>query len=90
VHVARERNRILRELAANKNLEFRRHFVGQLLDVVTLHNADGESTEALSDNYLKVRVAGQHGPNQMMKVDVTHDDQEGLVAVARDAELVSV
>jgi threonylcarbamoyladenosine tRNA methylthiotransferase MtaB len=90
VHVARERNRILRELAANKNLEFRRHFVGQPLDVITLHNADGESTEALSDNYLKVRVAGQHGPNQMMKVDVTHDDEEGLVAVARDAELASV
>jgi threonylcarbamoyladenosine tRNA methylthiotransferase MtaB len=90
VHVARERNRILRELAAKKNLEFRRQFVGQPLDVITLHNADGESTEALSDNYLKVRVAGQHGPNQVIKVDVTEASDEGLVAVARDAELVLV
>jgi len=90
VHVARERNRILREVAAKKNTEFRRRFVGKTLDVITLHNADAESTEALSDNYLKVRIAGQHGPNQMMKVDVMEVDDEGLVATARAGELVSV
>ena len=36
VHVARERNRVLRELAAEKNLEFRRNFVGKTLEVITL------------------------------------------------------
>lgn len=82
VNVARERNRMLRELAARKNLEFRRQFVGGTLDVITLENHDAQSTEALSDNYLKVRIAGQHGPNRMMKVEVREIDEEGLVAVA--------
>jgi threonylcarbamoyladenosine tRNA methylthiotransferase MtaB len=85
VHLARERNRVLRDLAATKNMEFRRRFVGQRLDVITLHNA-----EALSDNYLKVRIAGQHRPNQMIKVDVTEVDDDGLVAVAQAVELVDV
>ncbi len=53
VHVARERNRALRELAAQKNLEFRSRFVGKTLEVITLQTGDGKSTEALSDNYLK-------------------------------------
>jgi threonylcarbamoyladenosine tRNA methylthiotransferase MtaB len=89
VHVARERNRILRELAAKKNLEFRCRFVGKRLDVITLHSTDGESTEALSDNYLKVRVAGQHQANQLLKVDVTAIDNEGLAAMARHAEFIA-
>jgi threonylcarbamoyladenosine tRNA methylthiotransferase MtaB len=90
VHVARERNRILRELAAKKNLEFRRRFVGKSLDVITLHNSDAESTEALSDNYLKVRIAGQHGPNHVMKVGVTRIGDECLVAVTQAPALVAV
>src|SRR6185503_13638218 len=36
VQVARERNRVLRELAAEKNLEFRRKFLGRTLEVITL------------------------------------------------------
>src|SRR5580692_10120774 len=39
MEVRRERNRILRELAAMKNLEFRRRMLGRTLSVVTL--ADG-------------------------------------------------
>jgi threonylcarbamoyladenosine tRNA methylthiotransferase MtaB len=90
VHVARERNRILREVAAKKNLEFRRRFVGKTLDVITLHNTEEESTEAVSDNYLKVRVAGQHTPNQIMKVDITGVGDEDLVAVAEKEAADSV
>ena len=37
MEVRRERNRILRELAAAKNLEFRRSMLGRTLSVVTLH-----------------------------------------------------
>jgi threonylcarbamoyladenosine tRNA methylthiotransferase MtaB len=88
VHVARERNRVLRELAAQKNLEFQRRFVGRTLEVITLQTGRGESTEALSDNYLKIRVAGRHEANQLMKVDVTEIGDEYLVAVAeKEAEL---
>jgi threonylcarbamoyladenosine tRNA methylthiotransferase MtaB len=90
VHVARARNRILRELAAKKNLEFRRLFVGKTLEVITLHNGDAESTEALGDNYLKVRIAGHHGPNQMMKVDITELGDEDLVAEKEASDSIAV
>jgi threonylcarbamoyladenosine tRNA methylthiotransferase MtaB len=81
VHVARERNRVLRDLAAKKNLEFRRRFVGKTLEVITLQAGDEQSTEALSDNYLKVRVAGRLEANRVTKVDVTEARDEDLVAV---------
>jgi threonylcarbamoyladenosine tRNA methylthiotransferase MtaB len=80
VQIARERNRVLRDLAAAKNMEFRKSFVGRPLDVITLQ-ASGEGwTEALSDNYLKVKVAGRHGANQLLTVEVTQAGQEWLTA----------
>jgi len=78
VHVARERNRVLRDLAAKKNLEFRRSFVGRTLEVITLQQSDGEFTEALSDNYLKVRVGGRQDANQLITVNVTEIGDEDL------------
>jgi len=81
VHVARERNRILRELAAEKNLEFRRRFVGQSLDVITLQAGDEASTEALSDNYLKISLAGRHAANVWMQVEIEGVGDENLLAV---------
>lgn len=83
VHVARERNRILRELASEKNLAFRKSFIGRTLDVITLQTAGEDSTEALSDNYLKVRVAGQHTANQTFTVDVTNAGNEDLTGARR-------
>jgi threonylcarbamoyladenosine tRNA methylthiotransferase MtaB len=82
VHVARERNRVLRELAAEKNLAFRRKFLGQTLDVITLQ-AGGEGwTEALSDNYLKVKIAGHDGPNTMMRIRIAGLEDDGLLGIA--------
>ena len=67
VQLARERNRILRELAAEKKLAFMRSFVGRSLDAITLNvtgsDAEGEFTEALTDNYLKLRLRGNHETN---------------------------
>jgi len=83
VEIGRRRNRVLRQLAAAKNLEFRRSFVGKSLDVITLQSGDQESTEALSDNYLKVRLAGQHGPNRWIKVDVAEIGNDDLMAVVQ-------
>jgi len=79
VHLARERNRVLRELAAEKNLEFRKTFVGKTLDVITLQTGDGDSTEALSDNYLKVRVAGSHRANELILATITNLEMDHLV-----------
>ena len=70
VQVARERNGVLRELAAKKKLHFMRSFVGMTVDAITL-SADGrESTEALTDNYLKLRLRGRHESNHWVHARV--------------------
>ena len=70
--VRKERNRILRELGAQKNLEFRRSMLGRTLSVVTL--AEG----ALSDNFLKVELATARAANQMVDVKVGSLSANGL------------
>ena len=84
VNVARERNRVLRELAAQKNLEFRRSFLGRTLEVITLQTGGEGWTEALSDNYLKVRLAGSHRANELLRVNVREASDEDLVAVVQE------
>lgn len=80
VQVARERNRVLRELAAQKKGEFMRSFIGRQLPAITLSAANQESTEALTDNYLKVRLAGRHGANQWVGAQVQEVRAEELLA----------
>ena len=70
VQVARERNRILRELAAQKKQAFMESFVGRAVGAITLTHFDGKYTEALTDNYLKLQVHGQHDANQQMRVAI--------------------
>lgn len=89
VQVARERNRILRELAAEKNRAFRESLVGQTLEAITLDRSDGESTEALTDNYLKMRVKGRHGANQWMRARVETVLKGGLVGCPVDLNIPS-
>ena len=77
VRVARERNRLLRELAARKNLEFRRRQLGHRLSVITLQGGP-----ALSDNYLKVNLCGPPlGPNRIVEALITGVEEAGLVGV---------
>ena len=64
--VRKERNRILRELAARKHREFCEHMVGRTLSVVTLH----EPGVALTDNYLKVDLSVHRNPNQIVNVRI--------------------
>ncbi len=80
VQVARERNRVLRNLAEEKNLEFRRKFVGKTLEVITLQTGDDESTEALSDNYLKVKLHARHAPNQVLQAQMIAVSDDQLIA----------
>ncbi len=83
VHVARERNRILRELAEEKKLAFMRSFVGKRLDAITLNvvheGPDGEFTETLTDNYLKLRLRGRHEANRWMAAEVGEVNDDALV-----------
>ncbi len=65
--VAHERNRVLRDLATEKKFRFQRSFLGKTLDAITLSRCEGERTEALTDNYLKLRLAGRHEPNRWIR-----------------------
>jgi threonylcarbamoyladenosine tRNA methylthiotransferase MtaB len=80
VQVARERNRVLRDLAARKKLAFMRAFEGKTVEAITLNVCDGESTEALTDNYLKLRLQGQHEPNQWVNARVEQVADGALIA----------
>ena len=93
VHIARERNRVLRELAAEKKLDFMRRFIGRELQAITL-NVGGEDengvwTEALTDNYLKMRLRGTHDANRWLHARVGTFQDGALVAVASDASVVA-
>jgi len=81
VQIARERNRTLRDLAAQKKLAFMRSFVGKIVDAITLNVSDGSTTEALTDNYLKLRLEGRHKANQWLKAQVERVEADVLIAV---------
>jgi threonylcarbamoyladenosine tRNA methylthiotransferase MtaB len=106
VNVARERNRILRELGAEKKQAFMRRFIGKTVDAITLSSTYSSSsraesidllanqsgagegpavfaetifTDALTENYLKLRLAGRHQPNRWLRARV--EDVQGEVLV---------
>jgi threonylcarbamoyladenosine tRNA methylthiotransferase MtaB len=81
VQVARERNRILRELAAQKKLAFMESFIGRQVEAITLTHFDGEFTEALTDNYLKLRVRTQLKSNRSITSCIGGIENDSLVGV---------
>jgi threonylcarbamoyladenosine tRNA methylthiotransferase MtaB len=74
IPVRKERNRVLRELAAAKNLAFRRSMVGRTLSAVTLH----ETGIALSGNYLKVELARPREANRIVDLPIADLTAGGL------------
>lgn len=89
VHIARERNGALRELAAQKKLAFMRSLRGKEIEAITLKRAygtggpahegvDDEFTEGLTDNYLKLHLKGQHEANQWLRVRIEDVADGGL------------
>ena len=78
--VAKERNRILRDLIAEKNRRWRETFLGREIEAITLHPSADGSTEALSNNYIKVHLAGEHAPNQLLTATVDALSADGLEA----------
>jgi threonylcarbamoyladenosine tRNA methylthiotransferase MtaB len=82
VHLARERNAILRDLASEKKLAFMRIFIGEQVEAITLNvignDATGEFTEALTDNYLKLRLRGRHVPNRWLHTRI-EDVKDGAL-----------
>jgi threonylcarbamoyladenosine tRNA methylthiotransferase MtaB len=64
----RERARALRDLAQQKADAFRASQSGRTLRALTLARCNEDSTEALTGNYLKVRVPGRHRANEWHEV----------------------
>jgi threonylcarbamoyladenosine tRNA methylthiotransferase MtaB len=74
IPLRKHRNRILRELAAKKNLAFRQTMLGRTLSVLTLRQAG----IALSDNYLRVELASPRPANTLIEVEIAALTQGGL------------
>jgi threonylcarbamoyladenosine tRNA methylthiotransferase MtaB len=70
VAVARERNRVLREIASKKKGAFMRSQVGTVVEAITLQSGEAEFTEALTDNYLRMKISGHHAANRWLDVEV--------------------
>ncbi len=71
----RERTRILREISASKNREFRRRMIGKVLPAVTLE----QRGMALTTNFLKVEMAQERAPNQMIDLEIGGVSEAGLL-----------
>jgi threonylcarbamoyladenosine tRNA methylthiotransferase MtaB len=67
----RKRARALRALAQEKSAAFRRAQAGRTLRALTLHHQGDDWTEAITGNYLKLRVSGRRSANEWCEVRVT-------------------
>lgn len=86
VNIARERNRVLRELAVQKKLAFMRGLIGKQVEAITLNSSAtgvlGEHivTEALTENYLKLKLQGRHQSNRWITAQVAQVENGALEA----------
>ncbi len=79
VAVARERNRVLREIASKKKAAFMRSLVGTVVEAITLQSGGAEFTEALTENYLKMKISGHYEANRWMAVNIEGINGETLL-----------
>lgn len=81
IPVRKERNRILRELAAEKNACFRESLLGREFTAVTLDPPG----LALTDNYVKAKLDLPYAPNRLIRVrprNLTKDGVQAAIAAA--------
>jgi threonylcarbamoyladenosine tRNA methylthiotransferase MtaB len=84
---ARERNRVLREIAGGKKRQFMQSFVGGELPAITLSRQGPEWTEALTDNYLKLRLEGRHEPNQWVRAGIETTGPDSLAGCLTESSI---
>jgi threonylcarbamoyladenosine tRNA methylthiotransferase MtaB len=82
--VARERNGVLREIGSTKKQAFLRSLVRTEVEAITLQAGGADFTEALTENYQKVRIAGRLDANRWMRFCVERIEGEMLVARPSD------
>ena len=74
----KERKAAVRSLIDAKSETFRKRLVGANLSVVTLAGGDSTCTEALSDNFVKISLAGRHDPNRLLAARIDDLTANGL------------
>jgi len=74
--VRKERNRLLRELAAKKNAQFRESLLGREFTAVTLDPPG----LALTDNYVKAALDLPYAPNRLIRIRPQRLTAEGVQA----------
>jgi threonylcarbamoyladenosine tRNA methylthiotransferase MtaB len=79
--VIRDRARALRSLSQQKVNQFRASQNGRTLRAITLARGGADWTEALTGNYLKVRVPGRHSANRWFEAEISAEE----VAMANPA-----
>jgi threonylcarbamoyladenosine tRNA methylthiotransferase MtaB len=77
--VMKERNRILRELAAKKKRKFQQGFIGETLQAITLTHFNGTHTECLTDNFQKLWLEGKWEANQWVEARILGIENECIV-----------
>ena len=85
--VMKERNRILRELAARKKREFQQMFIGRELQAITLTTFNGTHTECLTDNYQKLWLEGQWEANRWVQVEIEGINGESVIGRSHHDEI---
>lgn len=82
VQVVQERMSALRSLAAEKNLNFRKQFLGRTFHCLTLHSSEQLEargrTEALTDNFLRVELQPVLSSNRPITVRIQSLIADGL------------
>jgi len=81
--VKRERNRLLRELAAEKKTAFMQSLVGQALSTITLSVVENGRTETLTDNYQKLWLEGTYPSNRLMPARIERCAADALIGTAQ-------
>jgi threonylcarbamoyladenosine tRNA methylthiotransferase MtaB len=78
----RERMAALRALIGEKSRAFRQQFLGRTLSAVTMETADDGSTDAMSDNFLRLSLTSPGGApipeNQLVAAHITALTPDGL------------
>jgi threonylcarbamoyladenosine tRNA methylthiotransferase MtaB len=82
IPVRKARNRILRELADAKNLEFRKRMVGRTLSAVTLQPGGG----ALSENYLRIELTRPYYSGDIVDLQIGAVTAIGLQESAQSSD----
>ena len=76
IRIRKDRNRILRDLANEKNAAFRRSLLGRDVSAVTLDPPG----LALTDNYVKASLDMPYTPNRLVRVRPRSLNEQGVIA----------